>query len=354
MTTLTTNQALERWDTLSDVLREALCSEINSDFLWKTCEVEHISDEKIYAVARIAGTVLMGFLHPEDMAAEIRDSLGIDLRVATSITNAINQRIFAPLRTDIDRVYNPSTTSAAMPKILEEVRPPAAASMSVPAPRPPVSPVVSAPAAGPPTPKQEPIKPVAEKVAPLDEFARIGKGATPSQSQTPAPKPFILQTESTPRPILNAPDFRVPIIAENIMGGKKGPEPLPTRAAVVEFSGMPIPKPTPAPELSTTPKVTAIHYGSENTTPMKPPTPEPMRTITEITPETLKTQVPIPKAPLQPSFTPISQIPVPSPVVQKTPTPVVPPTSTQPPASPISMPQPTAQPEKVVQKDYSQ
>jgi hypothetical protein len=330
----------------------------------------------------------MGFLHPEDMANEVRDALSIDIRIATSITNAINQRIFAPIRADIDKVYNPNPEELIAPKIVEEIRP--AQKISVPA-----SLVIPAPASLsatiPVTPKQEPIKPAAPKPAIADEFARAGTNKPTSATPAPMPKPMVLQTESISRPITNAPNFRVPTIAENIMGAKGASMPLPPRTAVVEFGGMPLPKTPTVPQPSTAPKVTPIRYGSENSTaPAKPPVPEPMRTVTEITPETLKVVAPAPKPSTQSSFTPISQIPIPSSIAQKpfvsapspipaqakpmpiaqtspapqksisqipAPAPIKPtPATVMPSMPPKPMPQtptPAGQPEKVIQKDYS-
>ncbi len=60
MTTITKQQALMRWDTLPDPLREALYSEPNSDFIWSTCRGDNILRKAIYDVARIAGCVLLG------------------------------------------------------------------------------------------------------------------------------------------------------------------------------------------------------------------------------------------------------------------------------------------------------
>jgi hypothetical protein len=350
MPVLSKQQVFERWDLLPENLREELVSDVNSKFIWQTCEAEHISDEKIYTISRIAGSVLMGFLHPEDMANEVRDELGIDIRIATSIASAINQRIFTPLRADIDKVYEPVTGLTA-PKIFEEVHPPITELIPRLTPTPltsissiaPVSTTV-APVA---LPKQEPIKSPAEKApSSLDEFARLGKN-TPPSPPTPAPKPFVLQTESTSRPIPNAPDFRMPVVAENIMGNKRELEPLPTKTAVIEFGGMPIPK-APAPQSSAAPKVTVVRYGSEKSVPpAMPPKPEPMRTITEITPETFKTAMPTPKAPTQSSFTPLSQIPVPSPIMPKPPTPAATAVPMTPvPPKPISqVPKPIVRPE---------
>ena len=354
MIDITKDQATHRWDDLPLTLREALCSDINSDFLWKTCQTEFVPEEKIYSIARIFGYVLMGFLHPEDMAVEIRDSIGIDIRVATSIANALNQRIIAPLRQEIDKAYNPSTP-AVTPKSLEEIRPPMAEMMPAPvaASRPSVLPTAS-----PLAPKQEPVKSApTEKLVPLDEFAQLKAKSVAVPSAAPAPKPVFLQTESIPKPILNAPNFRVPTIAENIMGGDRSSGPIQTKAAVVEIGGMPIPKAS-APQAPTTPKVTIVHYGNEKSVPtITPPKQEPTRTITEVTPETLKTVVPISKTPT-PSFTPITQIPIPSPAAPKPPVPTAPtavniPVSLKPPIpSPAPMPRPTNQPEKVIQKDF--
>jgi len=46
MITLTKNQFGQRWDTLPDILREALVSETNSDFIWSTCEAQNIPMKK--------------------------------------------------------------------------------------------------------------------------------------------------------------------------------------------------------------------------------------------------------------------------------------------------------------------
>ncbi len=354
MFTISKQQAFDRWDSLPENLRDELVSEVNSNFIWQACEAEHVPDEKIYTVSKLAGAVLMGFLHPEDMANEIRDALSIDIRIATSIANAISQRIFAPLRSDIDKIYNPNLNNVAAPKILEEIRPPIAELIPTAtlARLSSVSPTATAP-----TPKITPPAPPKPATS-LDEFARDGENTVPALAPAAPPKPVVLQTESIARPIPNAPDFRVPTIAENIMG-KNASAPLSSRPAVIEFGGPAMPK-TPSPlRPPITPKVTVTRYGSENSAaPVKPPTPEPMRTITEITPEALKTIVPTPKPPAKPSFTPISQIPIPSPIAPKSSVSSVSKSaSPMPPAPPKPIPQtllPVGQPEKVIQKDYSE
>ena len=282
----------------------------------------------------------MGLLATNQAAREIADDLGIDIRIATSIANNLNQQIFLPFQVDIDKIYNPISEKAA-PKILEEIRPAIKMPASAPAPLPHVPPSASPTSATiPATSKQE-----------------STKSAT-VPSPTPVPKPVFFQTESTSQPIPNAPNFRIPTIAEDIMAGKKDFKPLPTASAVVEFDGALIPKKdTPTTQSSTAPKITIVRYGSEKSA---PPMPEPSRTITEITPETLKTVTPAPKAVVQPPFAPLSQIPIPSPMAPKPPVSTMPvppksPTTVNPSILPTpKIPEPAGQPEKIVQKDYSE
>ncbi len=107
MKTIPRNKVLERWDALPDSLREALVSGTTSDFVWKTCQKEFVPDEKIYDVAGIVSFVLFGFVHPEDLAEEIKNTLNIDARISKTIADAINQRIFEPLRGALAQYHTP-------------------------------------------------------------------------------------------------------------------------------------------------------------------------------------------------------------------------------------------------------
>ncbi len=121
MITVTTNQTLDRWDLLPMSLREALYSETNSDFLWRTCEGEHVPSEKIYAIAKIAGYVMMGFLHPEDVALEIVEGLTLDRKTASDIQDALKKRIFTPLQADLDKIYSPLSKFETLPKKIQDI-----------------------------------------------------------------------------------------------------------------------------------------------------------------------------------------------------------------------------------------
>ncbi len=350
-------EADARWDLLPEKLRDELVSDTNIGFIWKTCQGEHLPEEKIYSVSRITGAVIMGFLHPEDMANEIRDELGIDLRIAAAIASAINQRIFTPIRADIDKAYQPiaATAAAAEPKIVQEIRPaPTVSKLGAGTPPPmsipvaPIAPPALKSAAPMPSPAQKPapsfvtppspMPSMPVRPSPVSVAARPSPATAPAPTPAPAPKPIMFQTQAAPRPIQNAPDFRIPKVAENIMG-ENASRVLPIRSAIVEIGGIPkpaTPSQIPQPSIPGMPR-----YGGEK---IEPPKPEPTRTITEVTPEAFqKTDIPVPKASPAP-FTPILQTQVPSSVKPPIPAP-----------APAPMPKATpGKEEKVIQKDYSE
>jgi hypothetical protein len=212
---------------LPDNLRDALCAEINSDFIWKTCEDEHIPDEKIYAVLRITGYVLMGFLHPDDASKEIQDAIGIDSRIADSIARTIKTRIFTPIQQSIDSVYNPvnkaglgmkMTSGAGGPMMIENIQRPGATL----------------------------IPQKLQSVAPLPSGVTLGNAIPATQGTAPAtmphknsgmqiPKPVILQEGASFEPNKKSPDFHVEISEDKSNELLNIPRPASIKPVVLEL-----------------------------------------------------------------------------------------------------------------------
>lgn len=281
----------------------ALFSAENAEFAAKLCESEHIPAQKRNEVAGIAGYVLLGFLHPEDLAKELRDALQIDIRITTAIASAINDRIFKPLRSDIDSVYKPIVGSVAAasvsmgtaPKILEEIRPvvPVGAKMAsgvTPgnAGKPlvaPVPPVVAAPKAEVVAPKPPSAFVNLQKTEmgkipmPVPQRPAPGAGAaplmpSPKDGAANAPQPMIIKTDAATMPIAKAPDFVAGRGSFDKMAGLTSEPPKPTaKPAVLEFGAPPKP-----PEPSK-PKV--VNYAdrpvapNQSPKPTEPPIPKP-------------------------------------------------------------------------------
>ena len=197
MITISQQQTFQRWDTLPEEIREALASEDGANFLWRICEAEHLPKEKIRGVSRAAGYVLMGFMHPGDLAHEMQEENIVPNKpVAESIAKAINDRIFEPLREEIDRIYEPPSRikpPIEFPKIIEEIKPPAPIPAAPPIQKTPgpidISKIFSA---KPPEKKEGPApsSPTPTVPKPFDfaslDTARDGQGRT-KMSQPPAP-----------------------------------------------------------------------------------------------------------------------------------------------------------------------
>ncbi|HUX35725.1 MAG TPA: hypothetical protein VMV71_01680, partial [Candidatus Paceibacterota bacterium] len=213
---ITKQQLYGRWDALSDTLREAITSDVNSQLVWKTAENEHLSEEKIAVVSRLVGYVLMGFAHPEELANEIKDSLGIDARIAAAIAEPINRKIFQPIQESLEEIYAPAGEEPHAPKpiVLEEIIKPAgtmpepkketvpipapapfpgAARTFVPASAPKITTAATPPASPIPAPSSKPVG----RQLPVNMFSKMSAGTAvkPIQEKTPEEKPVVSPAE---------------------------------------------------------------------------------------------------------------------------------------------------------------
>jgi|GEM_PF-1263719 len=107
MIKITQQQAINRWDTLPENLKAAIFSDYNAEVLWHICENQHLTEDKIEIIATLAGNVLMGFVHPEDFGAEIREALNINPEIANSIAAEVDRKIFNQFKADLKKVYQP-------------------------------------------------------------------------------------------------------------------------------------------------------------------------------------------------------------------------------------------------------
>ncbi len=106
MINISKQQKFDRWDTLSDNLKGALFSEQNSSILWRICEGQHLPADKISTVAVITGYIILGFIHAEDLAKEIKNELNINQEIANTIALEIDRKIFGPIRSDLEKIYS--------------------------------------------------------------------------------------------------------------------------------------------------------------------------------------------------------------------------------------------------------
>lgn len=226
MLQISQQQAIERYDSLPQVLKEALFSQESDELIWRIGEAHHLNDEKKSILTTIVGDVIMGFLHPDDLRRELQEVLGIDIRIAASISREVNKRIFYPIRDEIRKVYTPIITGFQKPpmplveempeeiptkeKISEETKTPVEELKKPsfpprrPFPTPPlvVPPIPPKPESGKPfiLHKQEALKPVLETQMPA--AGATGQKFSPFLQATPVqtpPKPAAAEIELGPK-----------------------------------------------------------------------------------------------------------------------------------------------------------
>jgi len=224
MLNVTNEDLIRRWDKVPQSMREDISSDANADFIWKTCDNEHLPEEKRYDVAGITGWVLLGFLHPGDLAEEIAERLQINRPTAGTIANAINERIFAPIKKELDEIYEPPSKFGSPipepPRLVEEIK---AAPALPPVPKTPEPP-------RPPSPAESP-----RESAPTGEFERLGMGKGQTAPEKKEVPPLVLHEENPVKPSPAASSFRFGTPTPKLSDVKMGGEAVPPKPAIVDF-----------------------------------------------------------------------------------------------------------------------
>lgn len=319
--TTTTNQARQRFITLPSRLQDAVFSPQTAEVIDIIATQNHISDEKAMKIADVAGWVLLGFLHIEDVTKELQQALGLPQPAAAQIAASLDAKLFGPLKSDLESVYAPlphphEEAAVAGPKIIEEIRPAPRVTLQAvsaaavpPAPTPPPAPAkpnLSAsgwsrttidqpvvklnqtpPSPFAPKPGASVPAPMMSANAPVGEFERLAAmhggapkpqisaptiSAKPVSSMAPGAAPAAPAAPVTPKPAEPLPVIihedavfktqqRSPDfrfpVANERIDMQKPAGPAAAKPAVLEF-GRATPPPAPKSSVSSTPRV--VHY----------------------------------------------------------------------------------------------
>lgn len=196
-------------------------------------EENHLSEEKVYELGRVAGLVLLGFLHRDDTRKELQEALAINPMIANELQNELNKKLFAPIADLLDKIYSPLSKNTinsqkvidsiipAKPVSLENMPKPvsmpiAPQSVNTPAPKPAFLPSVPpASFSNVPAPVAVPTMSSSDSIMKKSPLVFTGSTAsTPAPTTTPAPtapKPmtFVTQTNSQSVPMGNVPKFKI-------------------------------------------------------------------------------------------------------------------------------------------------
>jgi hypothetical protein len=267
-------QILDRYDTLPESLKDAGFLPYNTLLIKKIGESNHLTEEKISTISQLVGYVLFGFIHPEDLAKEIRESLNLNPEIANSIADEIDRKIFNPIRTDLEKVYAPPSgeeildlrtaareTKPAEEAVLPRVETPTAeagAAATSPVEAPVLSPV-EAPKILPREEKPEAVKPpeispIAAPPAPVLPVTEAGPVAA-SEAE-----PFIIHKEAEFKPISETKKSLGGLFGFLRRGGEEKLEKAEPVKAEVEIGDKSLKAEPPKITKTEPPKVRVVHY----------------------------------------------------------------------------------------------
>lgn len=203
--TITTQQARLRFTMIPSRLQDAMFSTQIDEAMQGVIQQYHLDDMKAGIVGKIAGWVLLGFVHAEDMPKEIQEQLKLSPQIAGEISKSLDSKIFGPLKEDLRVAYTlaASERESASPQVVQEVKPP---QTPAPAPKPPgpqiisesfsASPKFAATTSATPPPAPVPQKPKPNDTGwstrgPQNPVVTLGAitPAVPSPAKTPAANP---------------------------------------------------------------------------------------------------------------------------------------------------------------------
>ncbi len=191
----TEKQIQNRWDLLPEELRDAIFSEENNALIDSIGEDYVLTEKQKENLSRIVSDVIFGFISVADAEKQIKEELEVEPEEAADISKRITAKIFAPLKTQIEKIFSPSekesgnqaaTSVPSAPFSLDklnvlEIKPE------------PVSPVAGLPKIDVQAPAEN--KPVS--------FNEVIKPGQTKPEEKPA-APFVLHKEEEAKPVLGS------------------------------------------------------------------------------------------------------------------------------------------------------
>lgn len=294
MIKISQQQAVARWDTLPEELREFLYAETTTASINDIFSALHIPETIQKPIRKIIGWILMGFIHAEDAAKEIQEATGMNSQHARELADSINVKLVSPFQDILEKIYSPVTEEIPEPKRISfdsiaPAKPMPAPSLQTIAPKPlevtsSTAKVVeksSSPAPMPaasPAPKINPFS-ILGSPTPIQGSQAQASVAAPAEPAKPAAPiiakpaepikttqaPFVIHTENKEPQVIQPPKFKFDSAGSSLSAfgsnGKTAGVPQIPKPAQIEIGREEKLKPAePITKIESAPRT--IHYSS--------------------------------------------------------------------------------------------
>lgn len=108
MLTISKNRFLQRLDILPQPIRDIAFSLEAGGVLQSIAEAHHLDRERTKGLLTHAGAVFFGFVHRTDFAKELGENLKLDPKIAVSIAEETERKVFSRISKELDEFYQPT------------------------------------------------------------------------------------------------------------------------------------------------------------------------------------------------------------------------------------------------------
>ena len=188
-------EAQKRFDALPENLKKEMLADKNVQLISSIAQDYKIAENDVKKIAMLVGEVFLGYIKPEEIASELNKYFGVDLQKSNFIEIELKQKLFNPIKTDLDKIYNPpkieevkETTEEAAPTMIKLDN-----AVKLEKEAAPISNI-------PKIPLQKPSEIITEKKPELKTpIKQVNFSAQSPKTEMPASEgPFVIHTQSQP------------------------------------------------------------------------------------------------------------------------------------------------------------
>ncbi len=105
-------EAQKRFDSLPENLKKEMLADKNVQLISSIAQDYKIAENDVKKIAMLVGEVFLGYIKPEEIASELNKYFEVDLQKSNFIEIELKQKLFNPLKADLDKIYSPPKLEA--------------------------------------------------------------------------------------------------------------------------------------------------------------------------------------------------------------------------------------------------
>ena len=101
----TKDQIWELFEQLPEELKDAIFAVKTADEIYDACEKNNVEKEKIPAIAKLAGNVMLGILPLDEFQQDLEKEIKLNPEIAKNVFQRIHRFVFFPVKNELEKLY---------------------------------------------------------------------------------------------------------------------------------------------------------------------------------------------------------------------------------------------------------